>query len=56
MYRSISRQITNAYRKAWYFAHESDLEDPEYPCLKSMVNQYDICDWYYIDKKTGYRK
>lgn len=63
--RRTYRQISTLWKKAWYQMFwvyewpEEDhrcLDDPDYPDLRSIVNDYDICDWYYLDKERGYRK
>lgn len=62
-FRHISKQINHDWLKdaglkkgelVWYKVCLAD--PPEYPDRRSIVNSYDICDWYYVDKINGYRK
>lgn len=59
--RSITRQITNNWAKAWdpYSAiMEIDVDDPEYPDFRAVTNQWDICDWRWWrpNEESYYRK
>lgn len=56
MHRRIARQICVRFNKHFerfslmeYWIYEVDIDDPEFPSPRSLVDSYDICDWKYID-------